>query len=49
MLGASVTSEGDPSRRFFDGSREPADEVLGEGRASLLTGREFGAVGRDTA
>ena len=44
-----MTGGGNPSRRFFDGSREPADEVSGEGRASLLTGREFGAVGRDTA
>src|SRR5437667_10555393 len=47
VLGASVTGGGDPSRRFFDCGGEPADEVLGEGRASLLTGREFGGLGRD--
>ena len=44
-----MTGGGDPSRRFFNGGGEPADEVSGEGRASLLTGREFGAVGRDAA
>ena len=47
ILGASITGGGDPSRRFFDGGREPANEVLGEGRASVAARRGFGAIGVD--
>src|SRR5213083_692992 len=47
VLGASVTGGGDPSRRFFDGGGEPADEVSGEGRASVAARRGFGAAGID--
>ena len=47
ILGASVTGGGNPSRRFFDGGGEPADEVLGEGRTSIAARRGFRAVGID--
>ena len=42
-----MTGGGNPSRRFFNGGREPADEVLGEGRASVAVRRGFRAVGVD--
>ena len=49
ILEASVASRVDPSRRFFDGGGEPADEVSGEGRASVVVRRGFRAIGRDAA
>ena len=42
-----MTGGGDPSHRFFNRGGEPADEVLGEGRASVAARRGFRNVGVD--
>ena len=56
VLGASITGEGDPSHRFFNGGGELAGEEVSsqEGLASVVgmasvVGREFGAAERNGA